>query len=83
MPSLELTASTGDHQIDSLLRGLVGIYQTIFPERLSSLYVIGSYSGEKSAAVSKCAGGSVPIGTHKLSSEGIRSVDQVHNYITV
>ena len=40
----ELSASTGNPQIDALLRGLVGIYQMAFPEGLRCLYVVGSYS---------------------------------------
>jgi hypothetical protein len=37
MSSLELSAWTGNPQIDSLLQGLAAIYQAVFPERLRCL----------------------------------------------
>ena len=43
-PSIDLCASTGNPQINGILRGLIGIYQTVFPGRLRCVYVIGSYS---------------------------------------
>ncbi len=39
-----LLASTGNSQVDAILRGLIGIYKTVFPERLRCLYIVGSYS---------------------------------------
>jgi hypothetical protein len=42
--SVELPASTGNPQIDSILRGLIGVYQAAFPDRLRCLYMVGSYS---------------------------------------
>jgi hypothetical protein len=44
MSSVELHASTGSPLMDSLLRGLVGVYDAAFPERLRCIYVVGSYS---------------------------------------
>ena len=41
---VELLASTGHSQIDAILRGMIGIYQSTFPDRLRCLYVVGSYS---------------------------------------
>jgi len=42
--SIELNAPTGNSQVDAILRGLVGIYETIFPDGVRCLYVVGSYS---------------------------------------
>src|SRR5688572_14651210 len=40
---IELRESTGHPQIDTILRGLIGIYQVVFPARLRCVYVVGSY----------------------------------------
>lgn len=40
---VELSNSTGDSEIDDLLAGIVGIYESTFPQRIRSYYVVGSY----------------------------------------
>ena len=44
MSEIELLAQTGDSQVDQALRGLVGIFETIFPGRIRGYYIIGSYA---------------------------------------
>jgi hypothetical protein len=44
MLPIELRASTGHSQVDNILRGLIGIYQTVFPGGLRCVYVVGSHS---------------------------------------
>jgi hypothetical protein len=43
MSSIELLASTGHASINNILRGLIAIYQTIIPQTLRCVYVVGSY----------------------------------------
>ena len=42
-PATVLRESTGNPQVDAILRGLIGIYQVVFPARLRCVYVVGSY----------------------------------------
>jgi len=44
MSGIELLAQTEDPQVDQALRGLVGIFETIFPGRIRGYYIIGSYA---------------------------------------
>ena len=39
-----LLAETGIEQIDSILRGLVGLFEVSFPGRIRGCYLTGSYS---------------------------------------
>ncbi|MCI0714121.1 MAG: nucleotidyltransferase domain-containing protein [Chloroflexi bacterium] len=41
--TVELSNSTGDTEIDDLLVGIVGIYESTFPQRIRGYYVVGSY----------------------------------------
>lgn len=77
MPSPELSASTGNPQVDSLLRGLVGIYQVTFPERLRCPYVVGSYSDGSAVPGSDLDVGVVfnePLGDEQLAQ--FRQINQ-------
>jgi hypothetical protein len=40
---LELHFSTGNPQVDDLLQGIVGIYESAFPGKLKAYYLTGSY----------------------------------------
>lgn len=40
---VKLSNTTGDREIDDLLAGIVGIYESTFPQRIRSYYVVGSY----------------------------------------
>lgn len=44
MDTIVLTDSTGDMQIDALLQGIIGLYETAFPTMIQACYVIGSYA---------------------------------------
>ena len=44
MDTIELLASTGDPRIDRILCGAIGIFETVFPDRIRSYYLIGSYA---------------------------------------
>ena len=44
MNNFELLASTGDKNIDRIIRGVIGIFETIFPDRIRSYYLDGSYT---------------------------------------
>ena len=44
MDSIRLEASTGNAQVDQILSGIVGIYETVFPGRVRGYYLAGSYA---------------------------------------
>lgn len=44
MNSVELLASTGDKNIDRIVQGVIGIFETVFPGRVRSYYLDGSYT---------------------------------------
>src|SRR6266545_5853804 len=43
MEMLTLYASTGNPQVDNVLRGAIGILEDLFPERVRSCYLHGSF----------------------------------------
>lgn len=44
MNGVELLAETGDQKVDRALRGMIGIFETLFQDRIRSYYLIGSYA---------------------------------------
>jgi predicted nucleotidyltransferase len=44
MPSIHLLHSTGNAPIDNILRGLIGLFETVFPERIRGYYLLGSFA---------------------------------------
>jgi len=44
MASLSLLFSTGNPTIDRLVLGLIGIFEHVFPNRVSGYYLLGSYA---------------------------------------
>jgi len=44
MNGVELLAETGDQKVDRALRGTIGIFETIFHDRIRSYYLIGSFA---------------------------------------
>ena len=79
--SIELLASTGNPQVDAILRGLLGIYQTVFPERLRCLYIVGSYS-DGSAVL----GSDLDLGvvfTEPLASEHLAQFRQINQSLAL
>lgn len=44
MHNITLLTLTGDPQIDQILRGVIGLVELLFPERVRSYYVTGSYA---------------------------------------
>ena len=41
---ITLRASTGDRTVDTILQGIIAIYEAMFPGRIRSYYLIGSYA---------------------------------------
>ena len=44
MNHIAMLTSTGDPRIDAILQGVVGIFETAFPDRVRGYYVTGSYA---------------------------------------
>lgn len=42
--SVSLTNSTGYSQVDQIIQGVIGIFERIFPDRIRSYYLVGSYA---------------------------------------
>jgi hypothetical protein len=47
-----LQNSTGNPQVDSILRGLISLYEMLFPERIRGYYLLGSYMDASAGAIS-------------------------------
>jgi len=47
-----LQNSTGNQQVDSILRGLISLYEMMFPERIRGYYLMGSYMDASAGAIS-------------------------------
>jgi hypothetical protein len=47
-----LQNSTGNQQVDSILRGLISLYEMMFPERIRGYYLVGSYMDASAGAIS-------------------------------
>lgn len=50
--SITLSASSQSEGVDAVLRGLIGIYETVFPGRIYSYYLLGSYADGSATAIS-------------------------------
>lgn len=44
MQNIPLLNSTGNQRVDNILRGVIGIFETIFPNRIRGYYLVGSYA---------------------------------------
>ena len=77
----ELQASTGVSQIDAVLRGLLGIYQTVFPGRLRCLYVLGSHSNGSAVAGSDLDFG--VVFAEPLAEEQLQQFRQISQSISL
>ena len=44
MQNISLLNSTGNQRVDNILRGVIGIFETIFPDRIRGYYLVGSYA---------------------------------------
>jgi hypothetical protein len=44
MAAIDLLSATGDPVIDAIIRGIVGRFETSFPDRIRAYYLIGSYA---------------------------------------
>jgi predicted nucleotidyltransferase len=44
MAAIHLLHRTGDARIDDILRGLVGLFETVFPARIRGHYLLGSFA---------------------------------------
>lgn len=52
MSTIELATSTGIRQVDTILCGVVGMYETVFPDRVRAYYLFGSYTNKSAVAIS-------------------------------
>jgi predicted nucleotidyltransferase len=41
---ITLHNTTGHQQVDGIIRGLIGIFEATFPERVRAYYLVGSYA---------------------------------------
>ena len=44
MQNIPLLNSTGNQRVDNILRGVIGIFETVFPDRIRGYYLVGSYA---------------------------------------
>jgi len=44
MDTIKLLYSTGDDRADTILRGVIGVWESAFPDRIRGYYLTGSYS---------------------------------------
>ena len=44
MDRILLLNSTGNQKVDDILRGTIGIFETVFPDRIRGYYLVGSYA---------------------------------------
>lgn len=52
MESIRLRNSTGNQKIDDILRGFIGIHETVFPGRIRAYHVTGSYANQSALSTS-------------------------------
>lgn len=52
MNEIQLQETTGNSQVDRILQGIVGLYETIFPGYIRAYYVIGSYADGSAVPIS-------------------------------
>ncbi|HEX2184718.1 MAG TPA: nucleotidyltransferase domain-containing protein [Chloroflexota bacterium] len=52
MDKLELRWSTGDQQVDAILRGVVGVFEAAYPGRVRAYYLTGSFADGTAVATS-------------------------------
>jgi hypothetical protein len=44
LDELQLRHTTGDRQVDGILRGAIGVFETLFARRIAGYYLVGSYA---------------------------------------
>ena len=44
MAAIALLTSTGQRSVDGILRGVVGLFEAVFPDRVRGYYLGGSYA---------------------------------------
>ncbi len=52
MNEIKLQETTGNSQVDRILQGIVGVYETVFPGYIRAYYVIGSYADGSAVPIS-------------------------------
>ena len=52
MDSISLENYTGNQLIDNILRGIVGIFEALFPDQIRGCYLIGSYANRSALPTS-------------------------------
>lgn len=44
MSYVSLLDSAGNREVDNILRGVIGIFESVFPDRIRGYYLTGSYT---------------------------------------
>lgn len=52
MSRIDLQNVNGNERVDNILRGLITLYEMVFPERIRGYYLFGSYSDASAGAIS-------------------------------
>lgn len=52
MREIKLQETTGNRQVDRILQGIVGIYETVFPGYIRAYYVTGSFADDSAVPIS-------------------------------
>jgi hypothetical protein len=52
MNQIQLFHSTGQQKIDNIICGLIGLFETVFPGRIRSYYLVGSYADSSATPLS-------------------------------
>lgn len=52
MKQIQLSYSTGQRKIDNIICGLIGLFETVFPGRIRSYYLVGSYADSSATPLS-------------------------------
>jgi len=50
--TIKLHDTTGSGQVDHILQGIVGLYETVFPSYIRAYYIIGSYADRSAVTIS-------------------------------
>lgn len=72
MSDIALLETTGDQQIDALLRGIIGVLEAAFPDRIRGYYLFGSYADGSGMPTSDIDLFIVPKGRFTVDEEGRR-----------
>ncbi len=75
MGSIQLLTSTGNERADAIIRGVVGIFEAVFPYRVRGYYLTGSYSSGSAAPSSDLDLGILFRGTYREDAESDQAIE--------